>query len=298
MIIKNKRVYFVFCILLVLTSFKLNQSQNPKKLRKGFEKLVDIQTLDSSIRVDLKYATNDNFMKKRLYFDIDKAYLQKVIAQRFVKCNTYLKKLHPNYRLLVYDAARPRSIQQAMWDALDTIPVKERTKFVSNPANGSVHNYAAAVDLTICDKYGKAKKFESKEEVVIFCKTNRDAIVEMLNDELSKFNTSFKLDSDEGMTLYNCINSSGEGLKPLSDNKCPSDSKPGVKNYTTPQYGLEATVKTLKLNRYECIVKGLREERPPIEISQCDCLKKWGTRDGIYTVLKSNKINPPKINMS
>ena len=155
MIIKNKRVYLVFCILLVLTSFKLNQSQNQKKLRKGFEKLVDIQTLDSSIRVDLKYATTDNFMKKRLYFDIDKAYLQKVIAQRFIKCNTYLKTLHPNYRLLVYDAARPRSIQKAMWDALDSIPVKERTKFVSNPANGSVHNYAAAVDLTICDKYGK-----------------------------------------------------------------------------------------------------------------------------------------------
>ena len=35
--------------------------------------------------------------------------------------------------------------------------------------------------------------FESKEEVIIFCKTNRDAIVEMLNDELSKFNTSFTL---------------------------------------------------------------------------------------------------------
>lgn len=44
MIIKNKRVYLVFCILLGLTSFKLNQSQNSKKLRKGFEKLV-IQTI-------------------------------------------------------------------------------------------------------------------------------------------------------------------------------------------------------------------------------------------------------------
>ena len=35
--------------------------------------------------------------------------------------------------------------------------------------------------------------FESKEEVIIFCKNNRDAIVEMLNNELSKFNTSFTL---------------------------------------------------------------------------------------------------------
>lgn len=152
---KKKGVYFVFCLLIVLTSFKLNQSQSPKKLRKGFEKLVNIQTLDSSIHVDLKYATSDNFMKKRLYFDIDNAYLQKEIAQRLVKANTLLKKLHANYRLLIYDAARPRSIQQTMWDALDTIPVKERTKFVSNPANGSVHNYAAAVDLTICNNTGK-----------------------------------------------------------------------------------------------------------------------------------------------
>ena len=139
-----------------LTTAQTKKSLEPKKLRKGFEKLVDIQALDSTIRVDLKYATTDNFMKKRLYFDIDKAYLQKTIAQRLVKCNTYLKSIHKNYRLLIYDAARPRSIQQAMWDALDTIPVKERTKFVSNPASGSVHNFAAAVDLTICDKAGKA----------------------------------------------------------------------------------------------------------------------------------------------
>ena len=154
MLIKKITLVFALFLLVFIITSQKNKSTDTKKIRKGFEKLVDIQTLDSSIRVDLKYATNDNFMKKRLYFDIDKAYLQKVIAQRFVKCNTYLKKLHPNYRLLVYDAARPRSIQQAMWDALDTIPVKERTKFVSNPANGSVHNYAAAVDLTICDKYG------------------------------------------------------------------------------------------------------------------------------------------------
>lgn len=153
-----QKITFVFTLILLvfITTSQKNKQIEPKKLRKGFEKLVNIQTLDSTIQVDLKYATTDNFMKKRLYFDIDNAYLQKTIAQRLVKCNTYLKTINSNYRLLVYDAARPRSIQQAMWDALDTIPVKERTKFVSNPANGSVHNYAAAVDLTICDKNGKA----------------------------------------------------------------------------------------------------------------------------------------------
>ena len=154
---KNQFLPLLLWITVVfLTTSQTKKTTEPKKLRKGFEKLVDIQTLDSTVRVDLKYSSTDNFMKKRLYFDIDKAYLQKTIAQRIVKCNTYLKTINSNYRLLIYDAARPRSIQQAMWDALDTIPVKERTKFVSNPANGSVHNYAAAVDLTICDKNGKA----------------------------------------------------------------------------------------------------------------------------------------------
>jgi D-alanyl-D-alanine dipeptidase len=43
-----------------------------------------------------------------------------------------------------------------MWNALDSIPAKERGKFVSNPIHKSVHNFGAAVDLTICDSKGKA----------------------------------------------------------------------------------------------------------------------------------------------
>ena len=50
---------------------------------------------------------------------------------------------------------RPLSVQWQMWNALDTIPVIHRGKFVSNPKNGSVHNYGAAVDLTICDQHRK-----------------------------------------------------------------------------------------------------------------------------------------------
>lgn len=116
--------------------------------------LVDILTVNSSIKVDLKYASTDNFMRKKLYFDIDKLYLQKDVAERLSKCQNYLKKLRPDLSLLVYDGVRPLSVQQAMWDALDTIPVAKRVKFVSNPANGSIHNYGAAVDLTICDSKG------------------------------------------------------------------------------------------------------------------------------------------------
>ena len=97
------------------------------------------------------------------------------------------------------------------------------------------------------------------------------------------FNTSFNLKTDNGMTLYNCITKEGKGVKPI-DNKCPSGSSPGVKNYSTPQYGIEATVKTLNLNRYSCIVDGLKQEKDPKEISDCSSLYTWGTRHGIHDV--------------
>lgn len=116
--------------------------------------LVDIQSIDSTIQVDLKYASTENFMKQQLYFVLNRLYLQKDVAERLAKCQEYLKTLHTEYSLLIYDGVRPVEVQQRMWDALDTIPVHERGKFVSNPKNHSVHNYGAAVDLTIIDGNG------------------------------------------------------------------------------------------------------------------------------------------------
>jgi D-alanyl-D-alanine dipeptidase len=87
---------------------------------------------------------------------MDCAFLQREVAVRLSNCQDYLTKLNPNLHLLVYDAARPESVQWKMWNALDSIPAKERGKFVSNPIHKSVHNFGAAVDLTICDSKGKA----------------------------------------------------------------------------------------------------------------------------------------------
>ena len=116
--------------------------------------LVDVQSIEPMIMVDLKYFGNDNFMKMRLYDRLDKAYLQKDVAERLAKCQRYLTKIDPGLHLLVYDAVRPVSVQFKMWHALDSIPVSRRGKFVSSPYGKSVHNYGAAVDLTICDANG------------------------------------------------------------------------------------------------------------------------------------------------
>jgi hypothetical protein len=116
--------------------------------------LVDVQSINSSIRVDLKYASTDNFMHMRLYERINRAFLQKDVAERLAKCQTYLTKLDSGLYLLVYDAVRPISVQRKMWNVLDSIPDSDIGKFVSNPANKSLHNFGAAVDLTICNSKG------------------------------------------------------------------------------------------------------------------------------------------------
>ena len=111
--------------------------------------LVDVQSLQPEIMVDLKYATEDNFMGFNMYGGLKKAYLQPEVAQRLAKVQDYLDENYPHLKLYVFDAVRPLSVQQMMWDALDSIPVVDRVKFVSNPKNGSIHNYGAAVDLSL-----------------------------------------------------------------------------------------------------------------------------------------------------
>jgi len=113
--------------------------------------LVDVHSLNNVIWFDLKYTTTDNFMGIKLYDRINKPYLQKDVAERLSKCQDYLSSIDSSLHLFIYDAVRPVSIQEKMWNALDSIPSKERGKYVSNPLNKSLHNFGAAVDLTICN---------------------------------------------------------------------------------------------------------------------------------------------------
>ena len=110
--------------------------------------LVEVTKLDSSIKVELKYSTPDNFMHRDMYGDFDKAYLQKEVADKLVKAQHYLKDTVPWYSLIIYDAVRPRIVQQWMWDSVN-VPDRVRYKYLSNPKYGSLHNFGAAVDVSI-----------------------------------------------------------------------------------------------------------------------------------------------------
>lgn len=108
--------------------------------------LVDIQTIDKDILVKLKYSTEDNFVGIDMYGDLERAYLEKGFADRVAKAQKILKSRNSNYTLLIYDAARPISVQRAMHKCVKGTDLE---RFVANGTRGGRHNYGVAVDLTI-----------------------------------------------------------------------------------------------------------------------------------------------------
>ena len=115
--------------------------------------LVNIAELDNSITVKLMYTQADNFTGEVLYDDLSEAYLHPDAAYALVKAQEALKQLHPSYNLVVYDAARPMSVQKKMWNVVKGTP---KYKYVSNPnRGGGLHNYGLAVDINIQDSLGQ-----------------------------------------------------------------------------------------------------------------------------------------------
>ncbi len=115
--------------------------------------LVNVHDLDSTIRIDLKYSTTENFLGVDVYGDFNACYLQPDVAKKLVVAQKNLKEKNPSYSLIVFDAVRPLHIQQMMWDTL-VLPPGEKVKYLSNPAHHSLHNYGAAVDVSIVDAKG------------------------------------------------------------------------------------------------------------------------------------------------
>ncbi len=113
--------------------------------------LVNIHDLDTSIRVDLRYGSTNNVWEEDLYQGFDKAYFQKEVAEMLVKAQAELRKEHPTYRLLVWDATRPRHVQQKLFLSLYGTP---KQRYVATPSKNALHTYGAAVDLTVCDESG------------------------------------------------------------------------------------------------------------------------------------------------
>lgn len=110
--------------------------------------LVELVKLDSTIKLDIRYASENNFLGTKIY-DEPRAFMQKPAAEALVRANMTLRRL--GYVLLIHDAYRPWYVTKIFWDATpDSI-----RWLVANPAQGSKHNRGAAVDLTLFDLESK-----------------------------------------------------------------------------------------------------------------------------------------------
>jgi D-alanyl-D-alanine dipeptidase len=106
--------------------------------------LVDLATLDPTIRFDIRYASTDNFMGA-VFYDEPRAFLQRPAAEALLRAHRRLRD--HGLGLLVFDAYRPWYVTWMFWHATPD----HQKMFVANPGSGSRHNRGAAVDLTLYD---------------------------------------------------------------------------------------------------------------------------------------------------
>ena len=160
---RNKWVFIV--LWLAFTSFIIEnlhnndvqrqwQTTNKQRQKTSYTQrmeqqgLVDIKSIDPTIKVALMYARADNFCHKQLYKSLRTAYMLPQCAAALKKAQAELKRIRPDLSLIIFDATRPMSVQQTMWD---TVKNTSHRFYVSNPVNGGgMHNYGMAVDISIC----------------------------------------------------------------------------------------------------------------------------------------------------
>lgn len=149
-----KHITLLLIALLCLMSPVTAQSSVDFDAKMREYKLVDIESVEGAehIIVELKYSTTDNFVGKDMYRNLEKAYFTPDFARKVVRAQQILRERYPQYTLLIYDAARPISVQRYMRKLVEGTKFQD---FVADATKGGRHNYGVAVDLTIATLEGE-----------------------------------------------------------------------------------------------------------------------------------------------
>lgn len=131
---------------LTLVPFLVAAQDGPPKEEGAFLKpdLVELTKLDETIKLDVRYATANNFAGRAVYKEA-RAFLQRPAAEALVRASRALRE--KGYGLAVFDGYRPWFVTKLFWD----ITPEDKKQFVANPSKGSRHNRGCAVDLTLYD---------------------------------------------------------------------------------------------------------------------------------------------------
>ena len=150
----NKLLAFIV-IAVTLVACQSTVNHGKSDIEKDLEQigLQNVAEEIPGIEVYMVYATPYNFMGRVLYDGLDEAYLVPEAIEKLRKANELLRKKRLDLHLVVYDAARPRSIQEQMWKVVENTELQD---FVANPSKsgGGAHNYGVAVDVTLVDCTG------------------------------------------------------------------------------------------------------------------------------------------------
>ena len=150
----NKLFLFIF-FAVTLAACQSTVNYGRSDIEKDLEQIGLQNVADEipGVEVYMVYATPYNFMGRVLYEELDEAYLVPEAMEKLRKANELLRKKRLDLHLVVYDAARPRSIQEQMWKVVENTELQD---FVANPnkSGGGAHNYGVAVDVTLVDCTG------------------------------------------------------------------------------------------------------------------------------------------------
>jgi D-alanyl-D-alanine dipeptidase len=136
--------FAIGALWLILVSGAFAQTAPPQEQDKRKAHLIELISLDDTIKLDIRYATENNFMGRKVYPEA-RAFMQKPAAKAIARVHKKLKK--QGLGLVIYDGYRPWTITKLFWDTV----APEQRKFVADPAKGSKHNRGCAVDLGIFD---------------------------------------------------------------------------------------------------------------------------------------------------
>jgi len=107
---------------------------------------VNLKDYSKDFVYDMKYATDDNFLKAKVY-DCAECFLRLKTVEALIAANKdFMKK---GYKIKLFDCYRPLSIQKKMWE------IVSNPEYVADPKKGSIHNRGGAVDISIVDTAGK-----------------------------------------------------------------------------------------------------------------------------------------------
>lgn len=147
--------FALLAVFLILSFHAAAQDGPPREQGKREAHLIELITLDPTIKLDIRYATENNFVGQKVYPEA-RAFLQMPAAKGVAKVHKKLRK--QGLGIVIFDGYRPWSITKLFWE----VTPEDKRMFVADPAKGSKHNRGCAIDLSMCElKTGKLVEMPS-----------------------------------------------------------------------------------------------------------------------------------------